>query len=354
MEFVLRIFFSGLIAFVPSTDEKELTVLLVNAPHGYEMADGSTLAHHKPLLLARAAHCEGTCITDDHASIAKYMFSTKTEPQAVTALNVALQTGGAWQLAGSELSFTGAQGPLALRTGVRTRDENGVLRRVPTTPEEREDFTWVTDMSDLAPGTEGFKAALTGTGAPGELVAARLKLRSGKVTTYSVVKIDGKARPVHFRKPSGAAPEAPYAQAVANWVEARITIEGDSVEIVDQSFSDPARRRAMKLKPVDGEGVQLALVNFPPFAAPEPDAEAPSPQPGQHFQVFYELVKTPPAMADRYVPHQALSPSASDPQTDWAALHPKTAMWSELLERLGMSPRRKTPYELALCPMVRD
>jgi hypothetical protein len=30
-------------------------------------------------------------------------------------------------------------------------------------------------------------------------------------------------------------------------------------------------------------------------------------------------------------------------------------MWSNLLEQLGMSPRSpKTPYELALCPMVRD
>lgn len=353
MEFILRIFFSGLIAFVPSTDGKELTVLLVNAPHGYEMADGSTLAHHKPLLLARAAHCEGTCTTGDHAGIAKFMFSSKTEQQAVTALNGALQGGGAWQLADSELSFGGAEGPLTLLTGVRTRTENGTLQLVPATPAEREDFTWVTDLSELAPGTEGFQSALTG-GTPGNLVAARLKLRSGKVMTYSLVKIDGKARPVHFRKPSGEAPEAPYAQAVANWVRADIAIKGDFVEVVEQGFGDPARRRAMKLRPIDGKGVELALVNFPPFAAPAADAEAPSPQPGQHFQVFYELVKTPPALAERLVPHQALSPSASDPQVDWASLHPRDVMWSDLLEQLGMSPRAKTPYELALCPMVRE
>jgi hypothetical protein len=195
---------------------------------------------------------------------------------------------------------------------------------------------------------------LTADGNPGELVAARLRLRSGTIKTYSVVRIDGKARPIHFRKPSGTGPEAPYAQALANWVEARIHVRGESVEIIDQSFSDATRRRSMKLYP-QGDFVELALVNFPPFEAPPADAPAPSPQPGQHFQVFYELVKTPPAQADRLVPHQALSPSASDPQADWASIHPRALMWSDLLEQLGLNPRgTKTPYELAICPPVRD
>jgi hypothetical protein len=354
MEFVLRIFFSGLIAFVPSADEKELTVLLIKAPHEYAMADGSTLAHHKPLLLARAAHCEGACVTDDHGSIASFMFANKTPQQAAAALNSALLSGGAWELSGSELSFGCAKDPLAIRTGVRARTEDGRLKPVPATPAEREDFSWVTDLTELSPGTEGFRSSLTGQEPPAELVAARLKLRSGKIMTYSLVKIDGKARPVHFRKPSGEGPEAPYAQALATWVEAKISISGESVEIVDQSFTDPTRRRSMKLRPQDGV-VEMALVNFPPFEAPDPDAPAPSPQPGQHFQVFYELVKTPPAQSDRLVPHQALSAAASEPQVDWVSLHPRQALWSNLLEQLGMSPRgSKTPYEILLCPMVKE
>jgi hypothetical protein len=83
-------------------------------------------------------------------------------------------------------------------------------------------------------------------------------------------------------------------------------------------------------------------------------ATAPTPQPGQHFQIYYDLVKTPPARADRLVPHLALAPSASDPQVDWASLHPRQALWSDLLELLGMSPRGKGPYDLALCPIVKD
>jgi hypothetical protein len=353
MEFVLRIFFSGLIAFSPSTDGKELNVLLVNAPHEYMLANDTTLVHHKALLLARAAHCDGACVTTDHASIAQFMFANKTSRQALTSLSGALLSGGAWVLSNSELSLVGPQEPLAIRTGARTLGEDGSPRLVPSTPSEREDFSWVADLSDLAPGTDGFRDVLKGKDRPGDLVAARLKLKSGKVITYSLVKIDGKARPVHFRKPSGEGPEAPYVQALANWVEATITVSGDSVEVVDQNFYDTKCRRSMKLRPQNGV-VELALVNFPPFEAPSADAPAPSPQPGQHFQIFYELAKTPPAPADRIVPHQALSPLASEPQVDWAALHPRQAIWSNLLEHLGMSPRSKTPYELALCPMIRE
>ena len=42
MEFVLRIFFSGLIAFVPGDDGKELNVLLVQTPHASDHANGAT------------------------------------------------------------------------------------------------------------------------------------------------------------------------------------------------------------------------------------------------------------------------------------------------------------------------
>lgn len=353
MEFVLRIFFSGLITFIPSSDGKELTVAMIDTPHAYEMADGTTLAHHKPLLLARAASCEGDCPTDDHTSIAKFLYANKTAQQGLTSLNIALQGGAAWQLSGSELSLVGPKGPLEIRTGTRGLNDDGTLHRIPLTSEEREDFSWVADISDLAPGTEGYKSSLTASGNPGDLVAARLKLRSGKVITYSVIKIDGKARPVHFRKPSGEGPDAPYAQALANWVEATILVSGDSLEIVDQSFADPARKRTMKLHPLES-GVEIALLNLPPYETPDPDAPVPTPKPGQHFQIYYDLVKTPPAKAERLIPHLPLEPLASDPQMDWAALHPGEARWSNLLEQLGLSPRGKGPYEVALCPITKD
>ncbi|MGZ8779175.1 MAG: hypothetical protein ACXW31_04570 [Thermoanaerobaculia bacterium] len=353
MEFVLRIFFSGLIAFVPGSDGKELTIAMIDTPHAYEMADGTTLAHHKPLLLARAASCEGDCVTDDHASIAQYLYARKTPEEALTSMNHALLSGGAWQLSGSELSLVGPEDPLEIRTGTRGYNDNGTLHRIPLTTEEREDFSWVADISDLAPGSEGYKTALTASDDPGDLVAARLKLRSGKVITYAVIKIDGKASPVHFRKPSGEGPDAPYGQSLASWVEATIQVPGDSLEIVDQSFSDPNLRRTMRLRPQEGF-VEIALLNLPPYETPDTEAPAPLPMPGHHFQIYYDLVKTPPAKSERLIPHLPLEPLASDPQTDWAALHPRLTIWSHLLEDLGLSPRGKGPYEVALCPVTQD
>lgn len=353
MDFVLRIFFSGLIAFVPSKDGKELTVLMINTPHQYKMADGTTLAHHKPLLLARAANCENTCRTDEYPSIAEFLFANKTPQEAFNALNGAILGGGAWQLSSSELRLVGPEEPLSIQTHARGRDENGTLHRVPMTPAEREDFSWVADLSDLAPGIEGFKDALTAAGDPGELVAARLKLRSGQVITYSMIRIDGKVRPIHFRKPSGEGPDAPYAQALANWVQATIHIHGEGIEIVDEDFRDKTRSRSMKLRP-QGNAIEIALLNLPPFEAPPPDAPARSPQPGQHFQIYYDLAKTAPTKAARLVPHQPLNALASDPQAEWGALHPRAALWSDLLENLGLSPRGKGPYEVALCPITKE
>lgn len=351
--FILRIFFSGLMALVPSADGTEITVLLVNTPHEYALSDGTTLAHHMPLVVARAASCEGTCTTEDHASIAQFLYANKTLPEAVTALNGAVLGGGAWVLSGSDLTIAGPTEALAIRTNVRGRSEAGVLQTVPTTATEREDFSWVAGMSELAPGTQGFKAAVTSSEPPpGCMIAARLKLRSGKVFTYSLVKIDGKARPVHFRKPSGEGPESPYTQAVANWVEAEIHVPGDVVELVDQNFSDSDKRRSMKLHPQDGV-VEMAVLNLPPFIAPAPDAVVPFPAPGQHFQIYYDLVKTPPARADRLVPFATSAAAATDSQVDWGTVHPRQLLWSNLLEQLNLSPRGKTPYDLAICPITR-
>jgi hypothetical protein len=349
--FILRIFFSGLIALRPSPDGTEVTLLLVNTPHEYALSDGTTLVHHMPLLVARSASCEGMCTTTDQASIAQFLYANKTSPEAVTALNGAILGGGAWLLSSSDLTLVGPTEPLSIRKNVRGRTDTGALQRVPTTPEEREDISWVASMTALIPSTGGFKAALTSTEAPPPcMIAARMRLRSGKFFTYSLVKIDGKAKPVHFRKPSGEGPEATLTQAAANWVAAEIHVPGDSVELIDQNFSDSDKNRSMKLYPQDGV-VEIAVLNLPPFVAPATDATPSAPGPGQHFQIYYDLMRTPPARADRLVPFATSATSATDPQVDWGALHPRQLLWSNLLEQLNLSPRGKTPYELAICPV---
>src|SRR6266853_1021358 len=91
-------------AFVPSQDGKEVTVLLLNVNHDYQTSDGSALAHHKPLLIARAGSCSGQCPTRD-ADIAQYIYADKPESEALDSLEAAVAGGGAWALSDSELSL---------------------------------------------------------------------------------------------------------------------------------------------------------------------------------------------------------------------------------------------------------
>src|SRR5258706_3928052 len=88
MNFVLRILFTGLIAFVRSNDGQELTVLLLNANHQH-ISDGTVLSSHKPLLIARAGGCTGTCPSRD-TDIATFVYRDLSQSNAQDALEAAV------------------------------------------------------------------------------------------------------------------------------------------------------------------------------------------------------------------------------------------------------------------------
>src|SRR4051812_21073938 len=137
--FVLRIIFSGLIVFVPSQDGRQVTVLLLNVPHNHQLSDGSALADHKPLMVARAGACSGDCPTRD-AEIARFLFADKSLAEALDALEAAVGGGGAWVLDGSELFVRKASesDPDLPALSIRRNVRNGII---PTTSAEREDFS---------------------------------------------------------------------------------------------------------------------------------------------------------------------------------------------------------------------
>ena len=346
-EVILRIFFSGLMAFVPSKDGKELTVLLVNTPHEMKLSDGTLLPHHQPMLLARAASCEpAPCPTRD-AAIAKLLFSNATPARAADSLARAVAGGGAWPLASSDLTFPNVTAPLAIVTNARGRTAAGAPAPVPKTPAERADFSWVPHLTSIVPNLGEIRPELLGDHPPSALVVARFRLRSGSVITYSMVRVDNKVRPIDFRV-SEKATDVAYSQAVANWVEAEIRVPGDAVELVETNF-DTGAQRTIKLRP-QGNLVELAVLNLPPFITPPAGAKPPLPKPGQHFEVYYNLMTAPPAKGARPVPHLPNPMRASDPQVDWVAVAP--SQWSELLDQLNMSARgkRKSPYDISFCP----
>ncbi|HYO76135.1 MAG TPA: hypothetical protein VE010_06690, partial [Thermoanaerobaculia bacterium] len=270
MDFILRILFSGLIAFVPSEDGKEVTVLLLNANH-YHTSDGAALQSHKPMLLARAGNCTGDCPTVDPA-IASFIYADKTPTVATDSLQLAVSGGGAWQLSGSELSVRKGSStaadlpPLVIRNNVRGT-VNGQPQLVPTNATEREDFSWVPNLKQVCANGCTLNPALLATQPPSGLIAARFRLRSGTVFTYSVARVGANVTPVNFKRLDGIGSASSYSQAVATWVAADIAITGSNVEIVEEKFAGGAGR-SMMLTPDANDRIEIAVLNLPPFIPP--------------------------------------------------------------------------------------
>lgn len=342
MDFLVRIFFSGLIAFVPSTDGKELTVLLLETHAAHSMSDGTTVPQHIPMLLARAQSCSGDCNQRDPV-IAQVLFSDRPASQALDSLDVALDGGGAWTLDDVDISVRQPGGgdppmpPLFLQTSTR----NG--KPVPATSAEREDFGWVPNLKQVLPSFGTLNPALFGARPPKSIVAARLRLKSGRVFTHRLIRVDGKVVPLHFRALASKRDTA-YVQAAAGWVAADIRVPGDSVEVVAQSF-DGGAERSMKLAPRDGL-VEMAILNLPPVVLPSPAEKRIAPLPGRHFEMFYSLAEKPAAAKQRPVP-LVRAPRVT---ADFDALHPPDAVASPLLEKLRLESGRST-YDIVLCPV---
>jgi hypothetical protein len=356
LEFILRILFSGLMVFVPSEDKQEVTVLLLNVGHAHQMSDGSTLDTHKPLLIARAGNCTGDCASIDPA-IAQFVYSDKSLSAAVDSLETAVDGGTAWLLNGSELSLRkgSTNDPelpsLVLRDDTRST-VNGVLQSIPTTSTEREDISWVADLKKICQTGCNIDTAMLDAEPPAGLIAARFTLRTGKVYTYSIARIGTNITPVNFKRLDNTGSASPYSQAVATWVGADVTVSGDSIEIVEEKFNgDPGR--SMKLSPAEGEKVELAVLNLPPFTPPTAPYPV-NPGVGKHFEMYYEVTQTPPAAEARLVPRAgAVAGAPSYAEEEWHSIHPQETLWSELLDQLRLGVGR-TSAEQVLCPPAQD
>jgi hypothetical protein len=351
MSFILRILFSGLITFVPSADGKEVTVLLLNVPANHHVSNGTSLQQHKPLLIARAGNCTGACPTDD-AAIAEFLYKDQTSTAALDSLEAACANGAAWQITGSDISLSKSSEEaddlpdLILHTGVRGT-VNGHPAPIPTTAAERADYSWIADLKQL--GTSGFSmnANVLSTPPPAT-IAARFRLRSGKVFTYSIARIGSDVTPVRFERLDGSGSASPYSQAIASWVAADVEISGDSVEIVDEKFNG-GTGRTMTLSPDENGKVEVAVLNMPPFVPPATSSNN-APEVGKHFEMYYELAQTPPSAATRLVPRAgAASSVGAYAQIDWADIHPSGEVSSDLLTALRLDVGRG-PYDRLLCP----
>ncbi len=349
--FVLRILFTGLMAFVPNENGTEVTVLLLNADH-YHTSDGAMMQAHAPWAIARAGSCSGDCIDDDPTT-ASFFFRDLSSSAALDSMSYALGNGSAWLISGSDISVqksssSAANLPaLSIRDGVRGT-VNGQPQIIPTTSAQGRDFSWIADLQQICGSGCTFDADLFDN-VPPSIVAARFKIDSGDLYTYSIARLGSDVTPVHFNRLDGTGSTSSYAQAIASWVGVDIEVTGDSVRFVETKH-DGGNGRAMTLSPDTSGKVEVAVVNLPPFIPPA-TSNNDAPQVGKHFEMFYDLLDNPPARETRLVPRAGAPSGTSVPQVAWTTVHPTSAIYSELLNRLRLDAGRSL-FDRTICPPV--
>jgi hypothetical protein len=350
--FILDVFFSGLIAFIPAQNGTEMDVVLLDAGNcgqHYHVSDGSALPPHKPLVFGRGGSCTGDCPTRD-TTIAQFMYPDQSSTTAQDSLEAAVSGGGAWVLSSSDLSLrkgssSAADLPsLSVNTGSRGT-VSGSPAPIPTTASERADFSWVADFHAICPDC-ALSSDLIASQPPG-IVVARFKLRSGSLFTYSVARIGSNVTPVHFQRLDGSGSASSYCQAIATWVGAEVEVEGDSIDLVEDQFNGYPGR-SMHLTPDSNGKIELAVVNLPSHTPPL-TTNNPAPAAGKHFELYYDLATNAPAQEERLVPFAGATSGTSYSTVDWQSVHPATALWSDLLNGLRLNIGRG-PDDRILCP----
>jgi hypothetical protein len=349
--FVLRILFSGLMAFVPNESGTEVTVLLLNADH-YHTSDGAAMQSHEPIMFVRAGNCSGACVDDD-ATIAGFTFRDLAPSARLDALADALGDGSAWLLAGSDIAVRKSAGAsnlpsLQIIDDVRGTT-NGQPKIVPTTSSERTDISWIPSLQQLCSSGCTIDSDLLATVPPG-IVAARFKIDSGDLYTWSVARIGSDVTPASFKRLDGTGSTSSYVQAITSWVGLDITVPGSTIDFVETKH-DGGTGRTMTLSPDATGKVEVAVVNLPPFVPPA-SSNNDAPQVGKHFEMYYELLQTPPDRATRLVPRAGAPSGTTVPQVSWSSVHPSTAVTSELLSALRLEPGRSL-YDRVICPPVK-
>ncbi|HEX6099183.1 MAG TPA: hypothetical protein VF432_22915 [Thermoanaerobaculia bacterium] len=342
MSFIAKILFTGLMAFVPNENGTEVTVLLLNADQ-HHTSDGAAMQAHTPIVYVRAGGCSGSCVTNN-ATIAGFSFRDQSPSVALDSLADALGNGSAWLISGSDLTVQGGNLPaLNIVDGVRGTDV------IPTTSTQRGDFSWIASLSDLC-GSGCTLDSDVFDAVPPSIVAARFTIDSGELSTFSVARLGSDVTPVHFKRLDGTGNTSAYVQAVSSWVGVDIEVPGSSIQLVETKH-DNSTGRSMTLTPDSSGQVEIAVINLPPFVPPA-SSNNNAPQVGKHFEMYYELLDSPPARETRLVPRAGAPSGTTVPQVSWSTVHPTTAVYSELLNRLRMDAGRSL-YDRTICPPTR-
>lgn len=349
MTILLRIYFVGMIAFVPGGSE--MNVLLPDLRDGYIASDGKPIESHTAFLLARSGRCEGDC-TADQEPLAEMLYRKLLRggtAEPMDLLHKAIEGGGAWELNDSDLAIEPRQD--SSRGGLRIL-RNEAASGVPSSPVGRRSFDWVANIGRIVPEAGEIDPGLLGDRPRMGLLVARLRLGQGEIRTHRMIRVGDEVPPIDFKTLQADDQRVYFSQALAHWVLAEVPVhlpEGDcTVRLVERSLLDGGGRRAMELRPTvceDGGVVEVAILNVPPSSF-EPVKRPPTPKEriGRHFEVYYELSHHPPARNRRPVPY-----TVEEGGEPWSKLQPKAEELSDFLEAIVIEPGKGIASPL-LCP----
>ncbi len=334
---LVKILFTGLMAFVPNENGSQVTVLLLNSGH-YHTSDGAGMQAHKPLIVARAGNCTGDC-TDNDPEIAEFLYADQTSTAALTSLANAVDNGSAWIIDGSDIAIEKESSNAANLPAFSMRAGRGTTN-YPATSTERGDASWIASLSQIC-GSGCTLDPDVFDNVPPPIVAARFTLNTGELYTHSIARLGANVTPVNFKRLDGTGSPSAYVQAVSAWVGADIEVNGTGIKFVETKH-DASPGRSMTLTADNSGVIEVAVLNLPPFIPPASSSNE-APQVGKHYEVYYDLLQSPPSRASRLVPFVG---SASS--TTWSSVHPSGDIYSELLSRLRMDVDR-TLYDRAIC-----
>jgi hypothetical protein len=330
MGFILKVYLLGLIAFVPSKDGSQMTILVVDAANGFTTSDGSAFPPHYPVLLASAGNCHPACASEV-ATIAPHLYLSPEadplvmmprSPDPAASLEKLVAGGGAWALSGTQIWLShpvplsrSASSGLQLATGRRpaTGGARGQLASLPGSAGETADFSWVAEMQRVSPGAGEIDPDCMRPQPTRCPLAGRLTLNSGTFSTHKLTEYEpknerGGVAEFAFAPLSVAAPGPGQTQAIADWtvVEIQVPTCEATFSLLPLDGRGNARMATLSPRACDGkEVVEVAMLNLPDpsqLGALASHDHAETTGDGSHFEIFYELARERPAPANRSVP----------------------------------------------------
>lgn len=235
--FTLRIFFYGLIAFVPSEDGKSINALVLDA-HSPESPNPCANHHHDPVI--GFAGRDAVCVRP----------ASGCRPVEVPGQSIDCKADVWWRLTNELVELMADEG------GVLQIIGEGKRAGLPKSAADLVDFGWTAQMGSIAPKAGRLNRKLLGPQPPVGKIVGRIMLQAGSLRTCRLVGFprEGDEQgmqsiPLLFFSSSQG--EAPQMQALAEVVLLTREVTSSAVTMTFSNLDTSEVTRQLNLYPAD-------------------------------------------------------------------------------------------------------